>query len=59
MRVWITPDKAWRVEIKPDGKFTIVQRSMPVAAGRGGLAAARAALTRLPDAPTWSDLIED
>jgi hypothetical protein len=59
LRVWITPDKAWRVDVRADGRFTIVERSIPRAGGKGGLPAARAALEAMPDAPAWAELIED
>jgi hypothetical protein len=59
LRVWITPDKAWRIDVRPDGRWSVIHRSMPMAAGRGGVPAARAALEALPDAPGWDAFTED
>lgn len=59
MRVWITRDRAWRVDVRDDGKWAIVEKTMPMGAGRGGLPAAKTALERLDGAPAWDDLIED
>jgi hypothetical protein len=59
IKVWITPDKRWRVSLTDRGRYEIVGDTLPRAEGRGGEREARAALEALPDAPSWDDLIED
>jgi hypothetical protein len=58
-KVWITPDRRWRISLTDRGRFEIVSDTLPRAAGRGGEREARAALEALTDAPAWDELIED
>lgn len=59
VKVWRSADRAWRIELDDRGTYRIVGHTMPLAAGRGGVREARAALAILPGAPTWDSLVED
>jgi hypothetical protein len=58
-RVWVTPDRAWRLDVRLDGRWQLVHETMPVGGGRFGLREAQAALDELPGAPGWEQFVED